>query len=199
MSESFLNEFAQSLLLCRTGEGEVDRQRLRSTIGALYSTRRTVIFRYLVAMSRNPDEAEEVTQEAFLRLFDHCAAGRPVDNVLNWLLAVARNLMIDRIRSRRFERSRDDGFWTYIHRTFADLRPNAEDIVLLASRQDELRRVFSCLPALERNCLLLRSRGCQYREIGEKLDLSLWSAAHHTNRAIRILKQRIQELGDRRD
>src|SRR5260370_33245700 len=157
MSESLVCESSQALVCCRTGDGGIDRDHLRKTIEALYVTRQSLVFRYLVAISRDPSEAEDVTQEAFLRLFDHCASGHEVDNVVNWVLVVARNLMIDRKRGRRFERARCEGFWAQVLRTYADLRSNAEEHAIAAHQQQEVRRVLSCLTGIEKSCLKLRS------------------------------------------
>ena len=72
-------------IACRRGEkNDVDLDYLRQTIEALYVTRHSLIFRYLLALSRDPGEAGDVTHEAFLRLFDHCASGHTVDNVVNY-------------------------------------------------------------------------------------------------------------------
>jgi RNA polymerase sigma-70 factor (ECF subfamily) len=197
LSESFVCEFSQSLICCRSGEGRIDIEQLRKTIEALYVMRRSLVFRYLVALTRDPSEAEDLTQEAFLRLFDHCISGHVVDNVVNWLLVVARNLMIDRTRGPKFEQAKCEGFWAHELRTHADLRANAEENAIAAHKQQEVQRVFSCLSEIEKNCLTLRSQGFQYCEIGQQLNVSIWSAAHYTSRAVRKLRQRIGETRSR--
>lgn len=45
-------------------------------------------------------EAEDIAQEAFLRLWRHAAAWRPDARVSTWLYRVAHNLCIDRLRRR---------------------------------------------------------------------------------------------------
>ncbi len=193
MSRSLALHFPQAVASGRSGDGGVDREQLRETVEALYVTRHSLVFRYLMSITRDPSEAEDLTQEVFLRLFDYCAAGHVVENVVNWLLVVGRNLAIDRTRNRRYELKRCEGFWARVLRTRADWRANAEQHAIATDHRDEVRRVLSCLTDTEKSCLLLRSRGFQYGEIAGELNISIWSAAHYTSRAVRKLKRRLGE------
>lgn len=68
--------------------------------------------KYLVAVHRlaarmlgDPNEAEEVAQDTFLKLWTHAGSWRPAssDNaLLPWLRSLAMNACIDRLRRRRF-------------------------------------------------------------------------------------------------
>jgi RNA polymerase sigma factor (sigma-70 family) len=54
-------------------------------------------------MTGDPNEAEDIAQEAFLRLWDKAAQWRPGGSgVPAWLTRVAMNLSLDRLRRRRF-------------------------------------------------------------------------------------------------
>ena len=64
------------------------------------------VHRLAARMLRDPNEAEEVTQDTFLKLWTHAARWRPTGgdaSVLPWLRTIAINACIDRLRRRRFE------------------------------------------------------------------------------------------------
>lgn len=56
------------------------------------------LFGYLVRVTRDPEAAEELLQESFLRLTREVRAGRAPDNVHAWLFQVATNLAVSRGR-----------------------------------------------------------------------------------------------------
>jgi len=58
------------------------------------------INRYAARLVRDPAEAEDVTQETFLRLWLKARDYDPVARVTTWLHRIAHNLAVDRLRAR---------------------------------------------------------------------------------------------------
>ena len=58
------------------------------------------IQRYAGRLVRDPAEAEDVTQETFLRLWLRAGDYDPVARVTTWLFRIAHNLCVDRLRAR---------------------------------------------------------------------------------------------------
>lgn len=56
------------------------------------------VFRYLARMTGNPDAAEDLRQEVFLRIVRALRNGGPVDHERGWVFSIARNLLLDRRR-----------------------------------------------------------------------------------------------------
>lgn len=115
------------------------------------------LHRYAHRMTGDTDAADDIAQEAFVRLL-----GRPLpeDEARLWLFTVATNLFRDRARTvRRRERLLAGG-----PPPVASLpRPDEE-----AERADEVRRVREALDRLaprERQMLLMREEGFRYDEI----------------------------------
>jgi RNA polymerase sigma-70 factor, ECF subfamily len=72
-----------------------------AALGELYDRHSRVIFGLVLRMLRNQDEAEEVLQEVFVQVWTraatfHRALGTPV----GWMVGIARNRAIDRLRAR---------------------------------------------------------------------------------------------------
>src|SRR5262245_52741665 len=63
------------------------------------------VHRFLLMLLRDPDEADNLTQECFLRAYQNRSTFRGESSVETWLLRIAANLAHDHARSRRA------GFW----------------------------------------------------------------------------------------
>jgi RNA polymerase sigma-70 factor, ECF subfamily len=81
----------------------------------LVHTYRASIFRYALSSLKDRDLAETVTQDCFLRAFKACACYRGECSVRTWLFAIAKNLMRDHTRSRRFQ------FWKGVNASASNL------------------------------------------------------------------------------
>jgi DNA-directed RNA polymerase specialized sigma24 family protein len=68
----------------------------------LYSRHVRDVNRYLLGLTRDPDDAADLTAEVFERALEASARGAfPIDRALPWLLLVARRLAISRWRRAR--------------------------------------------------------------------------------------------------
>lgn len=126
-------------------------------------------------------EAEDVVQEAFLRLADDPVLDHPDAEVTAWLRRTSLNLA--------FNRARDVGRWR-ARAEKVDL-PEPADPAAEAVRSDEraaVRAVLEQLPEKQRSCLLLRHAGFSYAEIAETLDLATSSVGTTLARAERAFK-----------
>ena len=107
------------------------------------------VYGLAVTMLRDGDVAEEVAQETFVRAWRHAATydarrGR----VPTWLLAIARNVAIDRTRMRRPTPVDPDVI-------ASELDLAHEDPPVDVSERDRLRRAMSTLPDEQRRALVL--------------------------------------------
>jgi RNA polymerase sigma-70 factor (ECF subfamily) len=151
------------------------------------------LYNVVFTLNRNAGDAEEITQEAFLRFYAHLKSGRQVTgDPMNWLVCVARNILVDRARRSRREGTRHESDWRRIanHR---DRSASPESIAIITHQQHETDRLIASLEGLQRECLILRLRGISFREIAEALDVSMSVAVDQTNRAIEKVKRRARK------
>jgi RNA polymerase sigma-70 factor (ECF subfamily) len=174
------------------GAGARQLQQIREDVTNCYLRHRDAVFRFLLSNCRNPAEAEDLTHEAFLRLFMHYAAGEEIDSPLAWLLTVARNTMIDRGRQLRREAPQRQSVWARLTRTCRDTTPNAENVLMIEARSVVLERALSQLQGLEKDCLSLRLKGLSFREIADAMGIPMWCAVSHVNRAITKVRRRVK-------
>src|ERR1700747_3709719 len=59
------------------------------------------VHRFLLMLLRDPDEADNLTQECFLRAFQNLSSFRGESSLETWLLRIAANLVHDHARNRK--------------------------------------------------------------------------------------------------
>ena len=72
-------------------------------VNTLCATYRSRIYRYALLSLRDPDLAETVTQDCFLRAYKAREEFRGDCSVATWLTRIATNLIRDATRSRKFQ------------------------------------------------------------------------------------------------
>lgn len=81
-------------LVLRVGEGDAAAYR------ELVLRHATRLHHYALRLTRNVSDAEDITQETLLRLWQHANGYSPSARVTTWLHRIAHNLAIDRLRAR---------------------------------------------------------------------------------------------------
>lgn len=143
-----------------------------SEMEAIFTIRRPEFIRFLARFGVDAMDAEDITQEVFLRMYepDRKNATRP-ERLYDWLLACARNLAISRFRRGCREIRVADDLWKKWERTLADAGCDVEGACLNRERGRKLARAIASLDREEQQCILLRSDGVTFRQIGETLQL----------------------------
>jgi len=141
------------------------------------------------------DEAEDLTQEIFLKIYKALATFDRRANFQTWLTSVGRNLCIDHYRSVRQEREKVDR-----NVDAADLSPVAggPDALSRLHRLDRrrlLRRGLLALPDNLRQAVLLRDiQELSYQEIAGRLTLPEGTVKSRINRGRNELARQIVRL-----
>jgi RNA polymerase sigma-70 factor (ECF subfamily) len=158
---------------------------LEQEVANLFHALRGSIYRYLLCRSMSPSEAEEIVQEAFLRLYHHLASGGKEDNLRAWLFRVAHNIGINEIKKRKYADEFLSRQWTDL-----DSAPNPEEALLHNERLSRVSHAISTLSEQQRQCLYLRAEGLPHREIADILGVNVSTVAQSLHRAIKkIIKE----------
>jgi len=153
----------------------------------LFDESRTSILRYVLSFGLPVEDGEEITQEAFLALFQHLRLGKSRQNLRGWLFSVAHNLALKRRRRNRRSRDGTDSERPDAESQF-DPSLNPEEQVLCAQRQIRLQAVLAALPEQDQCCLRLRAEGLRYREISRVLGISLGSVSLSLTKSLKRLR-----------
>ena len=161
-----MDEQAEAVVLEKvtpTGRGVGTHQ---SEIEAAYDELQRELYSFALRSSRNSATAEEVVQEAFLRLIREARAGRYPTNARAWLYAVCVNL----VRSKARHQQVADRWLAFLRHGEAAEPP--EDQVLGHEQADAVAVVVRTLPDDQRTAFLLTLQGFRGPEIARILDKS---------------------------
>jgi RNA polymerase sigma factor (sigma-70 family) len=138
-----------------------------------FTAHHRVVYRYAYALTRDPGLAEDVAQEAFLRLYQNLDEaqrdGQGEEMLRAWLLRVTANVARNLLRGLSRAQARDETFVANVLREAETVLPES-DLVRQAEIA-EARRALAKLKEPMRSCLLLKHEGLSYREIAAALGL----------------------------
>ena len=143
-------------------------------------------------MLSNTAEAEDVTQETFVRAYTQLATYKPAHKFSTWLLSIASHLAIDQLRRRRFLALplEDVPFLDWI----VDVGTGPEQSALEGEQQDEVQTYLQRLPGKYRAVIVLRYwYDFSYEEIARTLDLTPALVKARLHRARELLARYMKQ------
>jgi RNA polymerase sigma-70 factor, ECF subfamily len=147
------------------------------TVAAAYRDHAAAIRGKALQLTRDPELAADITQEAFLRLFLEVQAGRAPDNIAAWLYRTSANLIVSRARRTAVAHR-------FAPRLLRDDEPvQPEAIAVLRETREEVNRVLSSLSTTDRAALILAAHGATGLEIADRLGRSHVAARTLLSRA----------------
>jgi RNA polymerase sigma-70 factor (ECF subfamily) len=165
----------------------------RELAARCYLEERNAVYRYLVALGTNPSEAQDLTQETFLKLYVALCHRRQIENVRAWLFTVASRLALNQRRWWRYRPPASEEDVARWMRSERDPQATPEETLLHQEAACRLDAAISGLSRQQQACLQLRAEGFRYREIARILGISLTTVAEFLHRAIAGLKKALHE------
>ena len=147
---------------------------------------------------RNPQEAQDMTQEVYLRVWRALPDFRGDSKVQSWLYRVTVNTCLNRRRQLRHELllvDADDALMGLAARG-----PTAAEHVALKERNEALWAAVARLPDKYRLVItLFYQQELSYHEIAELLTLPLGTVKAHLNRARKALAESLRAIEENDD
>ena len=164
-------------LMKRVGKG--DEQAFRQ----LYQNTDKTIYSFILSIIKNPQDAEEVLQETYLKIWTSAAGYKSQGKPLAWMFTIARNLCYMKFRDQKHqsELGLDDLNGDETGAVCPQLENLADKLVLEAA--------LSILKEEEREIVLLHAAaGMKHREIAANLQMPLATVLSKYNRAMKKLE-----------
>jgi RNA polymerase sigma factor (sigma-70 family) len=137
------------------------------------------VFRCARAVVNDSALAEDITQEVFLKLYNHLESIKDDEMLRPWLIRVAINLSRNAIRGNMRANLREENY-------VKEAEENAvfEPELDYEKRQqaEEVRRALEKVKEPLKSCLLLKQQGLSYKEIAESLSLNETSIGQYVAR-----------------
>jgi RNA polymerase sigma-70 factor (ECF subfamily) len=168
--------------------------------GLLYERYRTRTFALAFGMTGQREQAEDLTQEIFLRVYQRLNTFQGQAKFSTWFYRIALNQCLNHCRNERRRRQTvanpDDGQATVL----VELRvvEQADATLLQKELQHQIRSALLSLKPEVRVLLLLKEiEGLSYEEIAERLECSPGTVASRLSRARRLLARKLESLKGR--
>lgn len=160
---------------CRRGDHAAQQE--------LYALTSDRVYRLLVRMTGNPDDAFDLAQETYLRVFERIAQFDGHSSLATWVYRVAVNEALQFLRRRH--RAQPARPWDSEPPSVGRLTPDlATDLRL------DIEQAVSSLPELERTLVILRHfEGLDYAEMARVLEKPEGTIASGLNRARKMLRE----------
>lgn len=134
------------------------------------------VYNLALRMVKNPEDAQDMTQESFIRAYNSLSSFRGESRFSVWLYRIVSNVCLDHIRaaSRRpavsLSTENDEG--ESVELEIADESKSPQELLERKMTREAVRRGLELLPSEHRQILLLREiQGFSYDEISEILSL----------------------------
>jgi len=166
-----------------------------ATLEQVYERHGRQVYSLVLRMVRDPEAAQDLTQEVFVRVWrgmpTYCAAKGRLDS---WILTIARNASLDELRRREAHRKRiSSRTGTDPFAMVPDGAPRVEELVLAAESSARarrtIRRALRELPPRQREVIhLLYFRGLTYSEAAAATGAPLGTIKTRARRALQRLR-----------
>jgi RNA polymerase sigma-70 factor (ECF subfamily) len=168
---------------------QAEAKALHEEVTKIFEDARDDVFRYLITLGLHPPQAQDATQEVFLRLYVEMKKGEEIRNKRAWIFRVAHNYGLQ-IRAREavfrpFDPDLED--------KLRDRDQSPEFSMLERERMLRLHSAVESLSPQQRQCLQLRAQGLRYREIASAIGIGVSTVSEFLQRAILRLRKAAHE------
>ena len=189
MTAAMNTSIESSSLLPAVAHGDLD------AFERLYDRHSSTLYALLLRILANPDDAQEVLQETFVKAW---TSAKMFDSVrgsdVAWLISIARSRGIDRLRSRRVRGDREDeaGRDVSAGPGFIETRTGADDAIE-SEKRTAVRGALAELPEPQRLALALAYfHGLSQSEIAAKLGEPLGTIKTRMQLGMKKLRERLK-------
>jgi RNA polymerase sigma-70 factor (ECF subfamily) len=186
-----------------TMPGEPRRTELQTTelddIDTLVHTYRPRLLRFAAFSIGDPDLAESIVQDCFLKAYRTRASFRGDCSAYTWLRSIANNLIRDYQRTEKFR------FWRKARATAVDVSTMASVLASSASSQEarllaeeravQVAAIIETLSPNQRRVFLMRFlEEMSIQEICQATGIRMATVKTHIHRAVKLVRQKVGEV-----
>ena len=152
----------------------------REALAELYQRTRAAVYGLALSYLKNAHDAQDLTQDVYVQVWDCAEQYRLTGSPMGWLLAVCRNLCLMRLRREERHAALSEEEWDAIP---------ARECGLYADERALLQGALASLTDEERRIVLLHAvTGLKHREIAALLELPLPTILSKYHRALKKMR-----------
>jgi RNA polymerase sigma-70 factor (ECF subfamily) len=154
------------------------------------------IYRSALRLTRNPEDAQDLVQETYLRAFRSRRRFRPGTNEKAWLFTIMANAFRNRLRRSRIS---DHFLYDQLQREGTPVHlMSPEQVIVERGFGDEVKRALEELPLPMRMVVLLVDvEDFSYREVADILHIKIGTVMSRLHRGRRALQKKLWQYAGR--
>ncbi|UPK72091.1 RNA polymerase sigma factor [Chitinophaga filiformis] len=159
----------------------------------LFETYWGQVFGACLHLTKSPEQAKDLTQDIFLKIWDHRQKLPAVRNFDSYIYTIARNLVRDQLRTAIFRESNREFLLHY----FSAKGVSPQEILEEKQLSEKVKAAISSLPLkLQQVFTLSQLEGLSHKEIAGRLDISPLSSKTYMVRALLLLRKILVKEAD---
>jgi RNA polymerase sigma-70 factor (ECF subfamily) len=151
------------------------------------------VFNFVFRMAGNAKDAEDITQEVFIKLWKNLKKYEPGKNFKAWLFSIARNTAIDWLRKRKnisFSEFEDEEGENQLFNLVPDAGPWPDELAVKAENSKIMDEMVGKLPVIYKEVIVLRYKNqFTFEEIGKITKRPLNTVKSQHQRALNSLRK----------
>ena len=158
--------------------------------GEIISAYKSAVFSLCYRMVYQKQEAEDLSQEIFIKAYRNLDKYNPKMKFSTWILSISRNTCIDYLRKKRVENlPLEEGIKT------GEGPLSAEEAYLYKEQKLEIEQAIGSLPEEYRLLIILyHQQGQSYKEIAEILNMPMSLVKNRLHRGRKMLKEKLRPI-----
>ncbi len=152
----------------------------KQALAELYNRTRAAVYGFSLSITKNEADAEDVLQETYIKIWNNAGKYTSKGNPMAWILTVAKNLSLMKLREGKHNDDLEDDEWAKI--AHPDSTANEDE-------RQFLHQALSILTDDERQIVMLHAvAGIKHREIAALTDIALSTVLSKYHRALKKLR-----------
>lgn len=179
-----MHEMSDAAILAQISEGNMQAFK---ELMVRYESR---IYHFTLKLVRSEELAEEITQDAFIRLWETRESLSSIDSIGAWLHTLSKNRSLNMLKEKAARFAREEKY-----AGMKDLQVSLEEDINLNDYQRIVNDLIGQLPPKRKEIFLLKTReGLSIEEIGRQLNLSPHTVKNQLGKSYLTMRQLMSEL-----
>ena len=165
----------------------------KKAFSVIYKFYRDDVYGYSISMLKTNELAEEIVQDVFLNIWKHRDRLNPDLSFKSFVFTTTRNLTLNLISKVANNRKLKEAVFYSSQKAYS----TTDNKIIEADYESIKNQAIERLPPKCRIIFeLSRNEGMSYKEISEKLNISLSTVKGQTSKALAIIRDFLQTQGD---
>lgn len=155
----------------------------------LYRKYEAKLYTFAFKLTQDRDEAEEVVQEVFIKMWEKREMLNPHQNFDGYLFTIAKNLVYNKAKQRAYHFA----FQNYVTAYESNLSRETEHKLEFDELKILLDQIYATLPPVRREVFTMsRLQGLTNREIASELNTSTSNIENHLNKSLNFIREKLK-------